>query len=246
MTDKILLTRPQQDSEDLAVLLHGYETLIDPLFEIVFSVTSPETRAYDGLFATSRNALKALHRHAVFPHFAKIPLFVVGDETLSCAQELGFMNVEAANYSAHSLYELLISECKDDAALLYLAGKKRKSDLEQQLIAKGWLLNVWEGYDMKPSPRLLPMTINALMSCQISHVLLFSENAGRHFLSLAADLPLEKLKIPNYFCLSRAIADPLREKGLQVFSPDIPRLDDMLQLLRKTIRRCQKNFLNCV
>jgi uroporphyrinogen-III synthase len=230
----VLVTRPQPDADELAKKLRkeNFDVIIDPIFTIEFSATAPEENNCQALFATSRNAIRALCRIDTIKRFSNAPLFVVGEETEEMARQAGFKMVHAADHSAHSLAGLIAAACSPkQGPLLYLSGKTRKPELETELASLGFRINIWEGYSMRPPPAFKKETIDALREKQIGAVMLFSERASTHFLQLAMPLGDEALRHPTYICLSPQVAKPLMRKGLSTAAPSSPRLHAMIEML---------------
>jgi uroporphyrinogen-III synthase len=230
----VLITRPQPDADALAADLieKNFSVLVDPLFTLEFSAVPPKKQNYQALLATSRNAIRALVKCKAAKDFLELLLLVVGEETEAEARRAGFSNIKSAGGSAASLGRLVLENCAPlKEGLLYLAGKTRKSVLEEELKARGFMIEVWEAYAMHASTALRDETLSALRQKTVDTVLLFSEHASMQFLQLTKSLGGDALKTPTYFCLSGQVAMPLRQKGLNALYPSTPTLQALIELL---------------
>lgn len=234
MTSFTLVTRPEPDASLLAEKLRSKSLypLVEPLFALRFSGKPPPVKNYQGLLATSRNAIRALEACGAAQNFSLFPFLAVGAETEREARAAGFQTVVSANQSAASLAELAERTFDPQGGpILYLASKQRKSALEETLGEKGFQIEIWEAYGTEPCSELRKATALALEERRIGTVLLFSERASEHFLRLGQRFQQEILAAPIYACLSQQVAKPLSAAGLSVQIAHEAREDSLLKLL---------------
>jgi uroporphyrinogen-III synthase len=160
----------------------------------------------------------------------------VGEETEQEARRAGFTDVKSAEGANPSLAELVMETCAPSKGpLLYLAGERRKPELEIELAEQGYRVEPWEIYGMRPSLSLKNETLEALQQKKINAVLLFSNYASMHFLQLAQALDPESLQAPVYICLSKQVALPLLEKSLTALYSSKPVQSALIELLMQKI-----------
>lgn len=139
------------------LLSQGYNAIHQPLSAIelcAFQLPDDITH-YDGLCATSRAAFLAFsHNNTIQKNFdqklayiQKLPLFCVGKTTAQAAQKAGFTNKITIGINAQDLIKKIMLTNYNH--LLYIAGKKRLSILEESLHSSGHTINCIETYDRR-------------------------------------------------------------------------------------------------
>ena len=128
----IALTRATEDAERSAARLLelGYPSLVAPVTMVLATQARIPRCDYDAVVATSAKAfdlLSPFSRDAILA----LPLFVVGAQTAraAAAREL---EVEASAKDAAALAESLCARLTPASRVLYLAGRDRKSDLQER------------------------------------------------------------------------------------------------------------------
>jgi len=210
---RILLTRPQPDSEILAKRLRalGHDSQIEPLFVIDFFTS--KAIALDGvqaLLITSANGIEAFARNSPDRELA---VCAVGNATARKARNLGFMRVESANGDVSDLARL-VNEKLDPTAgiLLHIAGSDVAGDLAAELGQAGFIYRRQVLYDARQQTELSSKTIDAISTNDIDAVLLYSPRTAKTLIKLVKQTALQdKTTEIVAYCLSPAVAKALDE-----------------------------------
>ncbi|WP_114389936.1 uroporphyrinogen-III synthase [Notoacmeibacter marinus] len=200
----VLVTRPQPGAEltARAVERRGHIAHLLPLTEIIgLKVDLPSEHDFDGIVATSANAIRHLStRNAA--RLAHLPVWAVGPATAQAARDLGFTQVEALGGDAETLAAKLIE--REPSSLLYLAGKVRRSGLEDRLTEAGIPVTTREVYDTVPIA-CPPASLDILRATPIDVVVLTSTLTAQLFRALEQKEALAKGAIR--LCFSTRIAE---------------------------------------
>jgi uroporphyrinogen-III synthase len=206
---RVVVTRPQADSERTAVALEalGHEVLVAPLMRIE-PVAVDLAGTWSAIVITSANALQAVP--ATADGVKPLPVFAVGDRSAEAARRAGFAEVSSANGDIKGLARLVAARAVGaKAPLLYLAGEDRAGDLVAQLAARGIEA------EMKVVYRIVaevfpPVLAAALESGDVDAVLHFSRRSAELFVEGARSSgvagPAEDVR---HLCLSSQVAEPL-------------------------------------
>jgi len=206
---RVVVTRPQTDSERTAVALEalGHEVLVAPLMRIE-PVAVDLAGTWSAIVITSANALQAVP--ATADGVKTLPVFAVGDRSAEAARQAGFAEVSSANGDIKDLVRLVAARAVGaKAPLLYLAGEDRSGDLVPQLAAHGI------DAEMKVVYRIAaevfpPVLAAALESGDVDAVLHFSRRSAELFVEGARASgvagPAEDVR---HLCLSAQVAEPL-------------------------------------
>lgn len=206
---RVVVTRPQADSERTAVALEalGHEVLVAPLMRIE-PVAVDLAGTWSAIVITSANALQAVP--ATADGVKPLPVFAVGDRSAEAARRAGFAEVSSANGDIKGLVRLVAARAVGaKAPLLYLAGEDRAGDLVAQLAARGIEA------EMKVVYRIVaevfpPVLAAALESGDVDAVLHFSRRSAELFAEGARASgvagPAEDVR---HLCLSAQVAEPL-------------------------------------
>lgn len=200
----VLVTRPQPGATETAnaIEARGHVAHLLPLTEIAgLDADISSADDFDGIVVTSANAIRHLSTGQA-GRLAHLPVWAVGPATAKIARENGFTQVETLGGDADSLAEALVA--RKPTRLLYLAGKIRRSGIEDRLAAAGIGVGVREIYDTRE--RHLPDDeLDRIAAMTIDAVLLTSTlNAGL-FRTLADERGLAKDAIR--LCFSTRIAE---------------------------------------
>ena len=131
---RVLITRPREDAERMAVKLRalGHDPLIVPLLDIRF--LDGKAILLDGvqaILATSANGVRAFARRSAR---RDLPLFAVGPQTDEAAHQAGFTTVRNAQGDARALADAARGWAKpEDGALLHVKGGEGNDALAQHL-----------------------------------------------------------------------------------------------------------------
>jgi uroporphyrinogen-III synthase len=212
---RIVLTRPQEDSERTAATLRakGHEVLISPLLRVE-PVNARLTTAWGAVVITSANAAMALAANAARDGLIKLPLYAVGQRTADAAREVGFTDIVIAGGDVRDLLRTIVERRADaKGPLLYLAGEDRSGDLIGDLTVRGIAAEMAVVYRAAPAP-FSARLIEALKGGAVDAVLHFSRRSAESYLAgaQAAQLTKQALAVGHY-CLSAQIAEPLQAMG---------------------------------
>ena len=181
---KILVTRPEPDASLTAERLRaeGYEVLVAPMLETVFSTEPLDAVLNADLVVTSRNGVRAFAKFASQEMRETTTLYTVGDATAALARDVGFKHIRSAAGTVDHLVDLIGSTNADDSkSLIYVCGRDRKGGLENKLRAKGWQVNVAVRYYSDPVDHFSPDILSAIKSQTIDAVLLYSNRTAEAF-----------------------------------------------------------------
>jgi len=206
---RLLLTRPQDDSQKLAKTLHGFgcETMIEPMLTIRFLPNTPvDLTGAQAVLATSANGARALA--AAQPHRA-IPVYAVGDASAAAARALGFSPVAAAGGDVAALARLVADRLSPtDGPLVHPRARAVAGDLAGALAARGFTVRPLVLYEAVRATQISAAARTAIARGAVDGVVFFSPRTARTFVRLAetAALSLDRLVA---WCLSPAVAEGL-------------------------------------
>ena len=241
---RLLVTRPQPDTDVQAEKLNalGHEVIAAPLLEVEFLEVSPlPFDAAQALIATSRNGLRALASSPELQAALKLPLYAVGKATADLARELGFNEIHPGPGTAEELLPLIASECDPAAgALLHLAGERQAFDLKTALEDKKFKVEQPVVYRILLADSFAEGAREALGKGILDGVILMSPATAQTYVALvdASDLRHRVAKL-TYFCLSHAVAEPLKTlDDARILIAGRPREDDLLALIGHETANC--------
>jgi uroporphyrinogen-III synthase len=234
---RLLVTRPEPDGALTAEALRarGHDVMLAPLLDIE-PLPDADLGAgpWGGVLITSANAVRAVAAHARKPELLALPLYAVGRRSAEAARAAGFADVVSADGDAADLARLVVARPGGTGSatglpLLYLAGEDRAADLAGALTAQGIAAHVVVVYHAVVATSLPATVKDALAAGAIDGVLHYSPRSADAFvaLALAALIDLKHLTTKHY-CLSAAVAAPLRQAALPAIAvaarPDEPSL----------------------
>ena len=206
---RILVTRPESDSQEIAKLLHarGHEPVIEPLLTIApIRDAEPDLSGAQALLFTSANGVRAF---VTLSSVRDLPAFAVGDATARAARDAGFAQVKSANGDVADLAALVCRELEPkNGALVHIAGTVVAGDLAAQLGAKGFSLRRAVLYEAKPAMKLSQRLVESLRNNDLDAVIFFSPRTAATFVTLTRQAGLEQaVRNVDVFCLSPAVAN---------------------------------------
>lgn len=231
---RVFVTRPLPDAVVTSAKLEalGYVPVMMPISETVATNIALPTGQYSAIAVTSANAL----RHADDAQLADLKtlqLYAVGEKTAIVARESGFETVYAGDGWGLNLGKYVAAHELAGSHILYLTGKVRRSDFEQQLEAAGVKVTVAETYDTH-AIHYNDEQLAAIMSAGLPDIiLLYSAVAAQQFAQLDKQTGGALLNSAKFiFCLSKRIAAELPEIcQTRVHISDTPDEDALLHLL---------------
>jgi uroporphyrinogen-III synthase len=236
---KILLTRPQEDSERIRPAFEGlgYEVLIDPMLDVHFMDLSsvPIHPERSVLVVTSANSIRGLERYKEHQEFfdmlRHLPLYTVGDATAHIAENAGFKNVISAGRDVMALEALLGESLPEDREINYFCGVETAGNLDQELSNLGHKFTRIEIYDTKPAKAIRGEVLRSISQEELFAATFFSKKTADTFMTLAKEAAiLDKMKKTYAIALSKNVLDDLQAAHwLGVYAAPEPTLDSLLK-----------------
>ena len=203
---KILVTRPLEDGQEIAVRLaeQGHVALLAPLLTPRFE-DGPELdlEGVEAVLATSATGIRALVRRT---RRRDISIFAVGPKTTEEAQKSGFTEVRNADGDAKALAEAATRWAARKGVLLHVCGHDAPGTLAENLRLRGFKVQRCALYDIEPATRLPDDARKALQEKALEGAMFFSPRSALIFSVLADGLPTENL---TAMCISPATAQAL-------------------------------------
>lgn len=205
---KVLITRPREDAEPLAVALaaRGIDSLIEPLMSVEFTGAGPlDLDGVRALAATSANGVRAF---AARDARRDLPVWAVGEATARAARAAGFSRVETAGGDVESLGEAIVGGREANlGCVLHIAGTVSAGDLGGRLAAAGIAYRRAVLYRMRPAEAFSAATLRAFAEKALGGVALYSPRTGAIFAELVARHRLDAAcRRQSAYCLSAAVA----------------------------------------
>jgi uroporphyrinogen-III synthase len=205
MTGKIVITRPRDEAAGLAaeLIARGYETLIEPMLEIVpLPAEIPDLDLYRALAFTSANGVRVFADRSAH---RSLPAYAVGMRTADSLRKAGFSDVRGASGDAEALAEF-IRETLGSGPLLHIRGKDAARDMET-LLGPAIAVDSLALYEAVPTDTFSKPLVDALYACTIDSVLFFSVRTAATFGTLLRKLGLaEMITSISALCLSKQVA----------------------------------------
>ena len=220
----ILFTRPIEDCYEMILKFKslGNDVSHLPLISIEgINHESINYSDYEGIIFTSSNAIKFLDVKNIDK---KIFCFCVGAKTEKKARSIGFQNVFAAEGNVNNLKELILQNFNlSQGRLLYISGEAIFSNLDQQLISKGYNVKRVINYRSSPIVKYDEKFIEKLKLKMPEIVYVYSQNSAINFLKVIKNYQLENLWLnTNLMCIGEKTSSILNEikwKKIFLFNP---------------------------
>jgi uroporphyrinogen-III synthase len=166
---RVLVLRALEDArrtgEKLSAL--GFMPVFSPVLEIVATGEKVPDEDFDAVIVTSAKALQ----HGDQPEKLRLlPLFAVGARTAALAETRGWRVAGFAPESA-ALLPAILERCAAPARLLYLAGRRRRETLEEELRRAGREVFTLETYEAREAAALTRHATAALTQGELSGAL---------------------------------------------------------------------------
>jgi uroporphyrinogen-III synthase len=183
---RVLLTRPQAQSEELGAVLksRGVEWLGEPLLRIVPVRWDPDVLAEPrAVLLTSANASRELLKISGVRR--DLPVFAVGPATAAALQAAGFSNVQAAGGTAASLMAHVRRHVDPRVGrLLHLSGHDISVDLAAGLAPAGFSVDRVTVYRACAVERLSTRTLHEMSWNRIDGAVFLSARTAAIFCNL--------------------------------------------------------------
>jgi len=220
----ILLTRPLEDCHEMILKFQslGHEVSHLPLIKIeVLKYELLNYSDFSGIIFTSSNAIKFLDIKNINK---KIVCFCVGSATEKKARSSGFQNVFAADGNVNNLKELILQNFNfSEGKLLYISGEITSSNLYQELISKGYIVEQIINYRANVIQKYDETFIEKLKSKMPEITYVYSQNSAINFLKIIKNYQLETLWMnTNLMCIGEKTSSILNEikwKKIFLFNP---------------------------
>ena len=220
----ILLTRPLEDCHEMILKFQslGHEVSHLPLINIEGLKYEPLNYSeFRGIIFTSTNAIKFLDIKNIDK---KIVCFCVGSATEKKARYNGFQNVFAADGNVNNLKELILQNFNSsEGKLLYISGEAISSNLGQDLISNGYIIERVINYRAKPFEKYNEDLMEKLKLKMPEITYVYSQNSAINFLKVIKNYQLESLWMnTNLMCISEKTSSILNEikwKKIFLFNP---------------------------
>lgn len=237
---KILITRPEDDSKDLATKLEnlGFQTVSQPMLEISpCDFKLPNLDAFDAMIFTSPQAVR-IFKEKVSAPLDNIEAYCVGSKTALLCKDLGFKALHNADGAAKDLAKLIISNPSNSGKnFLYCRGAQTSYPIEKNLNRNKINCTSLEIYEARFANSFSENTIKLLENKEISGITFFSKRTAEAFYKLAKQKDVHLLlQIVDKFCMSNAIAEFVRlqekdEQQASVIACTHPNEDSFVQAI---------------
>ena len=220
----IVITRPKEDSlylaENLIKLGHSVTHL--PAIKIEKLETKKiNLFNYEAVIFTSSNAIKFMN---IENFNLKIKCFCVGKATEDAAKKIGFINTYSSEGTVNSLIELIIRTLDNKSGkLLYLSSEFISKDLDQDLVAAGYLVDRISNYTSLPVKEIDKKTLIFLEKNPPDVIFVYSSMSAKNLFNLINKYSLLNVVTQsNLMCISEKVLAVLKQikwKKVFVFSP---------------------------
>jgi uroporphyrinogen-III synthase len=197
-----------------ALRARGHQTLVAPVLCMERMLFEIADQPYAAVIMTSANAARVIAENPARAALLALPAFTVGEHTARAAAAAGFHSVLCAHGDRNELARMVRDWCGGkDARLLYLAGEARAADLNLAPAVAEIVTAVI--YRMIAVERFPEQVETALANRQIDAVLHFSRRSAEAFIACVGRAgALDHARTLLHFCLSRQVAQPLADIGI--------------------------------
>ncbi len=233
---RILVTRPEPGALNTARRLaeHGHDPVVLPLSRTgpVPDPVLPVDTGYAAIALTSGNAVRHLTKQQLLP-IAALPVFAVGPATAKDAGDSGLRVEWTGRGNAATLAGEMARRFRPGQKILYLTGRVRRPEFEQQLCATGVAVDAVETYFTESVSYTTKYVADLLSHAPIEVVLVYSAVAAEQLARLMSDRELSHLfESARFICLSSRIGTALPGlRGQQIITAVTPSEDAVLEML---------------
>jgi len=193
---RVLLTRPQKDSELLAeeVAELGYGGVIEPLLILkpTFELP-PDLTDIQAIMLTSAHALSFLDRASYsVAGLLHYPCFCVGSSTAAAATKFGFQSVHDAEGDGLALAaRIKASLFPAKGKILHIAAHALDRSSRDEIVKSGFNILNWTTYTADTATTLSPMVLRMFREGTLDAILLFSTRTAETLKRLIVQHGLE-------------------------------------------------------
>lgn len=234
---RVLITRPREESEALAVRLAplGFAPVIDAMIAVRFvEGAAIEAEGAQALVFTSANGVRALRTARGGGTLRRdLPVFTVGAATAAVARAAGFSDIVEGQGTVEGLARVIAARCPPTAGpVVHISGSIVARDLAALLAPSGIRLVRAVLYESIQAQHLQPETRALLASREIAAALFFSPRTAQAFVNLVNDAGIAaSMGSVAALALSPAVADALRLPFARVVTAARPTTDALLERL---------------
>ena len=220
----ILFTRPFDDCHELMLRFKSLGHMVShiPVISIQKIIyESLDFSGFKGIIFTSTNAIKFLDTQKIDK---KIKCFCVGNATEKVAKTRGFQNIYVASGNVENLKEIIFQNFgTSDGKLIYVTGQIISSDLDEELISKGYNLKRIINYKAIEQEKFNNDEIEKLKDKMPDIVYVYSQNSALSFLNMIKNYNLKSFWMnTNLMCISEktsAVLNEIKWKKIFLFNP---------------------------
>lgn len=178
-------------------------------------------KTYKHVVFTSQNGVQSILDNFANADMQFENIYCVGRRTKKMLTN-NFGSVKHVEQSALKLAEYLVKEIPNDAEITFFCGDNRRDDLPQLLSENNKNLTEIEVYKTQQ---------NAIeLTKQYNGVLFFSPSAIKSYLSVNNSLEVMA------FCIGKTTSNEAEKHFKQVFTADMPTVDNVVKLVNKTFK----------
>ncbi|WP_010299871.1 uroporphyrinogen-III synthase [Candidatus Odyssella thessalonicensis] len=206
----VLLTRPQEDCQELA------KKLIVPVISsplLIVKQTLKQVKLPKGVTDLIVTSARVFEMVANIKSMTSTPVWCVGEATAAAAKAAGFETIFQVNRSAHEILEHIVKECpKDSSHFAHICGSVVYVDLADALTKLGYKADKIVIYEVDAAHSLTPEAEKIMRAGLIHQVPFFSLRTAEVFVEIAKKSEWAD-EIPKITALahSEAIARCLRQ-----------------------------------
>lgn len=195
---RVLLTRPQDGSEELAETLShlGYQSVIEPLLTIKpHAGVQPDFQNLQAVMVTSAHAFDFLDPQlCTAKNLYSLPCYCVGTSTAKAARIFGFQSIIDAGGDGLALATKVATSLKSDhGAILHPSAHDVDSQAREEIERLGFKIEAWTVYKAETATELSRTTQTLLRDRNIDAVLVFSTRTARTLKNLLQTHGLEEI-----------------------------------------------------
>jgi uroporphyrinogen-III synthase len=235
--NRLILTRPQEDSAHLASRLLPLEIycLIEPLLTISPRPFELPKKHLSAIVLTSRHAANMLGKVTPDEWDRDTPVICVGKASAHATESAGATNIINAAGDAHALIECVkLNVLPKSGLIVHLRGVDSRGAVSSELHRAGFECCDIIAYEAVAARQLTENTINALKTSAIDGVLFFSPRSAQIFSQLVAAIQLgTHVTGIHAYCLSHAVAGRLADLNMNHVIADQPNLNSLIAKLQE-------------
>ncbi|MFV9838570.1 MAG: uroporphyrinogen-III synthase [Aaplasma endosymbiont of Hyalomma asiaticum] len=204
----ILMTRAIDDSMKSKEILEGlgFCVFTEPMFRVHYpTVVMEKLDRYDMVVATSRHGIIGMAKST---NERNMHVLTVGNRTMECAIDLGFINVDTVNGTVLNLLDYLNFNARG-RRVLYIRGRNISHDLKKSAEELNVTVEESITYETVASTAISPECGYLFTSGRVSGVLFYSKGTAEIFMKLVEKEYSEFLDVVSAYTISREAQEVL-------------------------------------